>query len=155
MAISSRQRPHRVKYLEALGAVADDRVDVNPRGATVQSSSRNKSYEVEVDFERGVASSNDNGSYYRGYVGYPLIATLVVLGKIPVPESSIAAFRDIPWKDMNTELRNDYDRLFGLLRDREQSTALELDELAAAMEQALLSQQLQLVRSAKPPPPGY
>lgn len=74
----------RIKVFEALGALADDRISMNENGATVRSSSGNKSYIVTYDSKQQTIISNDNGSYWQGYLGYPAIAYLLKLGKLPL-----------------------------------------------------------------------
>jgi hypothetical protein len=76
--------PPRVKVLEALGAVSGGRVRVlSEREAEVDASEGQRTYRVYVDLEKRVADSDDNGTVYRGYVGYPIIAFLMALKKLP------------------------------------------------------------------------
>ena len=75
--------PPRIKVLEALGAIADGRVRPGEREAEVRSSEGDKVYKVCVDLERRRAYSTDNGPKFRGYVGYPIIAVLMLKGVLP------------------------------------------------------------------------
>jgi len=94
--------PPRIKVLEALGSLADGRIRaVGDAEATVISSMGDRSYRVYVDLARGVAYSDDNGTKYRGYVGYPIIAFLMLKGVLPVDRRMAEALKGIPWKTLN------------------------------------------------------
>ena len=69
------KNPPKIKVYEALGCIADNRIEVNENEAKVYSSSREKYYTVKYD--RNSIMSNDNGSYWVGYLGYPSIALLM------------------------------------------------------------------------------
>lgn len=98
--MSRLRLPPRVKILEALGAVADGRVKpINERRAVVISSEGDREYLVVV--EGGRAYSNDNGTKFRGYIGYPIIAFLMVLGRIPYDERVADALKRIRWRELN------------------------------------------------------
>lgn len=45
--------------------------------------------------------SNDNGTKLRGYVGYPIIAVLMLNGILPFNEKLSKALKGIPWKKLN------------------------------------------------------
>lgn len=98
------RRPPRIKVLEALGAIADGRVEVNGFEARVVSSSGDKVYNVIYSSD-GRVYSNDNGTYYRGYVGYPIIALLMIKGILPFDERISKALSGIPWKELNETYR--------------------------------------------------
>ncbi len=100
--------PPRIKVLEALGAIADGRVeclDEACRAARVTSSEGDRVYRVYVDVEKGVAYSDDNGTRYRGYIGYPIIAVLMKQGRLPFDERLASALRGIPWRRLNETLK--------------------------------------------------
>lgn len=71
-------RPPRIKVLEAAGCIGDNRVKiVDSSRAVVSSSTGERKYRVILLEEgQGVfrAYSDDNGTVYKGYVGYPIIA---------------------------------------------------------------------------------
>ena len=69
--------PPIVKVYEALGAIGDGRVRIeDSRRAFVTSSDAGKTYEVESSADPPEIASNDNASYWQGYLGYPAIAVL-------------------------------------------------------------------------------
>jgi len=62
--------PPIVKAYEALGAIGDGRVKLlDERRALVTSSAGDKTYEVETSADGREISSNDNASYWQGYLG--------------------------------------------------------------------------------------
>jgi hypothetical protein len=108
-APQSWKMPPLIKIYEALGALADGRVQLaDEQRALVVSSDGAKIYEVEL---RGqVISANDNASYWQGYLGYPAIAVMIARGLLPADPAALTALRGIPWKELNNRFHNDYGR---------------------------------------------
>ena len=103
--------PPLAKIYEALGAVSDGRVRiVNESSAIVTSSTGKKSYNVETSPGGREISSNDNASYWQNYLGYPGIAVLIARGFYRAPANVTDALAGIPWKDLNTRFRNNYEK---------------------------------------------
>jgi hypothetical protein len=101
--------PPIVKVYEALGAVGDGRVRIeDSRRATVTSSDGSKVYEVETSADGREISSNDNASYWQGYLGYPAIAVLMARGLYRPPANVTDALAGIAWKELNRKFKNDY-----------------------------------------------
>src|SRR6202167_6468993 len=101
--------PPLVKVYEALGAIGDGRVRIeDDRRATVTSSDGSKAYEVEMSVDGREIASNDNASYWQGYVGYPAIAVLIARGLYPPPAHPTAPLAGIPWKELNRKYKNDW-----------------------------------------------
>lgn len=99
--------PPRVKVLEALGCVADGRVRVlSDYEAEVTSSVGDRVYKVMVDLKARKVSSNDNGTLYRNYVGYPVISFLMIKGVLPYDDKVANALKGINWRKINQELKN-------------------------------------------------
>jgi len=113
MAMSATQwkMPPLVKVYEALGAIGDGRVRIeNSRRATVVSSDESKTYEVETSADGREIASNDNASYWQGYVGYPAIAVLLARGFYRPPANVTDALAGVAWKELNRKFRNDWAR---------------------------------------------
>lgn len=102
--------PPDIKIYEALGAVADGRVHADGNTAKVYSSSGNKFYEVSYDPEGPQIMANDNGSYWKGYLGYPSIAFLMRTGVLPYDAALAEHLKGVAWKDINTRFKNDFDQ---------------------------------------------
>ena len=102
LALKYLRLPPRIKVLEALGAVADNRVRVlDDKRALVISSDGYREYKVYVDVAQRVAFSSDNGTRLRGYVGYPIIAFLMLKGELPFDPDLAKAMKGIPWRMLN------------------------------------------------------
>ncbi len=102
--------PPLVKVYEAMGALGDGRIRIeSATRALVTSSEGTKTYEVEVSDDGHSVASNDNASYWQGYLGYPAIAVLIERGVIRRPPANVIdALAGIPWKEINRRFRNDY-----------------------------------------------
>jgi len=98
--------PPRIKVLEALGAIADGRIKmVGEKEAKVVSSEGDREYTVKWDGGRGI-TSDDNGSVYRGYLGYPSIAFLMLKGLLPYDEELAKALKGLPWRRLNEKFKS-------------------------------------------------
>lgn len=103
--------PPKAKIYEALTAVADARVKLKSgQTAEVVSSDGTKMYIVEWSPDLRQITSNDNASYWQGYMGYPIIAVLMVLGRLHFDGRVAQALSGIAWKQTNRRVRNDYDK---------------------------------------------
>lgn len=99
--------PPRIKYLEALGTLADGRItELSGSEAEVRSSEGSRVYRVRLDVEKGTAESDDNGTLYRDYVGYPIIALMIKQGRLPYDEELAGALRGIKWRTLNEQLKS-------------------------------------------------
>ncbi|HSY79771.1 MAG TPA: hypothetical protein VK884_09180 [Verrucomicrobiae bacterium] len=101
--------PPLIKAYEALGAIGDGRVRIeDERLATVTSSDGSKTYEVETSADGREIASNDNASYWQGYVGYPAIAVLIARGFYRPPANVTDALAGVAWKELNRKYKNDW-----------------------------------------------
>jgi len=100
--------PPKIKIYEALGCLADGRIEITSNTAKVYSSSRSKYYTVTFDPSTSSIMCNDNGSFWQGYLGYPAIAYLLKTGVIPYSKHSGEILKDIMWKDINQGFKNDF-----------------------------------------------
>ena len=99
------KNPPEIKVLEALGAIADNRIKIiNENECEVVSSEGDRVYKVVIKGD--LVSSNDNGTVYRNYVGYPIISCLMLLKKLPFDEKISNALKGIPWRKLNEEYKN-------------------------------------------------
>lgn len=112
MPVTLWKMPPIAKVYEAIGAIGDGRVRIeDARRALVTSSEGTKTYEVEISDDGREISSNDNASYWQGYLGYPAIAVMIARGLIRRPDETVVhALAGVRWKELNTRYRNDYDR---------------------------------------------
>ena len=92
------------KIPEAYGAIADGRVSMKDSSAEVVSSDGSKTYHVR--WADGFYSSDDNGSRWQKYTGYPILAVLLLQGRLPLDRAVRESFRGIPWKQINKQHGN-------------------------------------------------
>ena len=151
--------PPRIKLYEALGAVADERVKANAGTGRVRSSSGQKSYDVTYDPSTGAINSNDNASYWVGYIGYPAVAYLLAAGVVPWDREVAQWLKGVHWKDLNTRFRNDYSKTETYVRDSVTKAGGDLRRLDKQLDEisgALAALRLMKTHSGrKPPPRGY
>jgi hypothetical protein len=132
--------PPRAKVFEAFTAVADGRVRIaGPGSAAVISSSGDKTYDVEWDEDGRTVTANDNASYWQGYVGYPIVAALLLLGRLHADDAAVNAMAGVAWHDLNRRFRRDYEaalsQVLGELATRGGDPALVEHEVAAVLRQ--------------------
>lgn len=96
------------KIYEAYSVLADDRCDLAPGHLIVRSSDGAKEYTVTWD-AAGHYKSNDNATYWQGYAGYPVIAALLMQGRLPLNETVADWFAGVPWKRLNDAHKGDYE----------------------------------------------
>ncbi len=107
MVVMLLSSPPRVKVLEAVGAVAGERVRVlGEAQAEVRASEGDRVYRVFLDVSKGVADSDDNGTKYRNYIGYPILAFMMVKGLLPYDEEIGRALKDVKWRSINELFKN-------------------------------------------------
>lgn len=130
--------PPLIKIYEALGALADERVQLqDERHAMVLSSDRKKTYQVEISTDGRTISSNDNASYWHGYLGYPAIAVMLKRGLCPVRAENLIALAGIPWKELNRRYRNDYSRTIEEVMQQAEQRGFDSKIIAAEAELVL------------------
>ncbi|MDF1493179.1 hypothetical protein [Caproiciproducens sp. CPB-2] len=94
------------KLYEAYSAIADGRVSLREGEAEVVSSDGSKAYKVV--WQGNTYSSGDNATYWQGYPGYPILAVLMLQGKLPMNPEIAGCFRGINWRCLNAKHRADY-----------------------------------------------
>ncbi len=94
------------KILEAYTAIAEGHVKLENDQALVTSSNEAKTY--TVTFHDNTYTSNDNASYWQGYLGYPGIAVLMLQGKLPYDKELAQQFAGVDWNKINQEYKRNY-----------------------------------------------
>ncbi|MDR0650344.1 MAG: hypothetical protein LBG59_02840 [Candidatus Peribacteria bacterium] len=76
-----RTLPPKLKIYEALGAIADERVELDGifthQGRCASASTPGKIYTITYISDAHIITSNDSGSLNQGFLGYPAIAFLL------------------------------------------------------------------------------
>lgn len=96
--------PPRIKILEALGAIADDRIKASDNSAAVVGSAGDRRYKVDWDGGMKIAC-DDSGSVHKGYLGYPALALLMVKGVLPVDRKMSEGLKGIRWRELNEKYK--------------------------------------------------
>jgi hypothetical protein len=155
MAAYRWKLPPLAKVYEALGAIGDGRVEIaSETRASVMSSSGDKSYTVELDPASHQIASNDNASYWQGYLGYPAIAVLILRGLYQPQTQTLSGLAGVPWKELNTRYHNDYDRTLADVLARAEARGADpvaIRAEAAAVLDALKVYGARRGRRLKPP----
>jgi hypothetical protein len=150
------KHPPIIKIYEALGSVADGRVEVTGNTAKVYSSSRNKYYDVTYDPEKNAVMTNDNGSFWKGYLGYPAIAFLMKVGVLPYEESVGQLLSQIAWKDINQKFKNDFDKTLDfILSSKSEEEKVKLHDFVKQVDKKIQDLGLQILGKKIKPPEGY
>ena len=96
------------KVFEAWTAIVDGRVTLCDNHADVASSDGAKGYTVRFNGNR--YSSDDNATFWRGYAGYPILAVMMLQGKLPLDMAEARRWQNVNWKEINTRFKNNYAR---------------------------------------------
>lgn len=146
----------KVKIYEALGAVADERMELSGNSAKMYSSSGNKFYTITFDPSTNSIMSNDNISFWKSYLGYPAIAFLMKIGEIPYSPELAEKLKGVAWKDINQKFKNDFEAaLVYILQDKTPEERTSLAEEVARIDEQLQSKSYNLLGSKTKPPEGY
>lgn len=94
------------KIPEAYSAIVDGRVEMHEDHALVTSSDHSKVYLVK--WKENTFYSNDNATYWQGYPGYPVLAVLLLQGRLPYNEDLAKHLKGINWHDLNKKYKRDY-----------------------------------------------
>jgi hypothetical protein len=132
--------PPRIKVLEALGSLADGRVRLLPDGsAEVVSSDGTRRYSVWVSSDGRRAYSTDNGTAYRGYVGYPIIAVMMLRGILPYRKELAEALRGIRWRSLNEKYKRYWvvEKIVKSIASKRGVRPKEIDEFVDEVMEAL------------------
>jgi hypothetical protein len=150
------KNPPIIKIYEALGAVTDGRVEVANGGAKVYSSSGNKFYTVSYHPDSRSIMSNDNGSFWQEYLGYPSIAYLMKIGILPYEEEVGSLLKNIQWKDINQQFKNDFDKTLNfILSSKIESEREKLNHFVNKIEVHIQKMDLFMLGNKVKPPQGY
>ncbi len=101
-----KKMPPIQKILEAYTAIVDKHVELKNNEALVTSSNGAKTYTVSC--EDNIYHSNDNATYWQGYAGYPIIAVLMLQGKIPFDQKLADNFASVNWNEVNAKFKRNY-----------------------------------------------
>ncbi len=145
------------KMYEALGAVADDRLElIDDTKAKCYSSTGNKYYDIEYNKNEKAIMANDNASYWNGYLGYPAIAYLLKIGELEYRSELAGLLKGVAWKDINQKFKNDFGKAVEFIfKDLDNEKVVELRLYAKQLTEDLKALHLTKLGKRKLPPKGY
>lgn len=141
------------KIYEAYSAIADNRIIIGNDTAKVTSSNYAKEY--TVTWTDDIYTSNDNASYWTGYAGYPIIAVLMLQGKIKLNHSIIKYFNGINWTELNSKYKANYTKAVSEIMDGLKTDGIDCDAITTEVNEVY--KQIELLNitckrsSIKPP----
>lgn len=150
------KHPPVTKIYEAIGTVADGRIQGDKLEAKVFSSSGNKFYTVTYEPESNSIMCNDNASYWKGYLGYPSIAFLMKNGVLSYSTECGKILKGVKWKDINQKFKNNFEKaLEFILSEKTESERQKLKEFVAIVDVEIKKLNLNLLGKKVLPPDGY
>ena len=148
--------PPIIKIYEALGSVIDGRLEVAENSAKCYSSSGNKYYDIDYSPDDNAIMVNDNGSYWKGYLGYPAIAFLLKIGVLDYKNEYALLFKGIAWKDINQKFKNDFDKTIEyIFKEIDPVKRKEIEDYAEQLLADIKDLNLSKLGEMKKPPSGY
>ncbi|MBI4155846.1 MAG: hypothetical protein HY507_01270 [Candidatus Zambryskibacteria bacterium] len=150
------KQPPIIKIYEALGAIADGWVKVVGNTAEVYSSSGNKFYDVTYNPVKKTIMANDNGSYWKGYLGYPAIVFLMKARVVSYNKKVSDLLKDFAWKDINQKFKNNFDKtLIHILSSKSEREKKMLIDFTTKVESEIKALKLGYFGKRILPPEGY
>lgn len=117
--MKERKLPPKVKVIEALSAVADERIIIedllSKEWKCNSASSPWKTYKILYNEKENTISSNDSGSINQGFLWYPAIAFLLRIWKLKYDESILEMMKDINRADIKEKVHKDYESSYRLV----------------------------------------
>ena len=113
------------KIYEAYSAIADGRIKKQQDVYLIESSNYTKTYTILCENDTYI--SNDNMSYWNQTIGYPIIAVMMIEGKITYNKEVCEKFKNIDWKKINTEYKNDYVKAAAVVLENLKAAGEDID----------------------------
>ena len=143
-------QPPIAKVYEALSAVADGRVKlIGDMTAQVVSSGGEKIYTVKWSPDGREITSNDNATRWQGYLGYPIIAVLLLMDRLPYDPGVAQWLTGVKWHDLNAQYKRNYDAAVDLVLEGLRQRGV--DVLAVRAEAVRIHQALVGLGLERPP----
>ena len=140
------------KIYEAYSAIADGRVTLAEEGneASVLSSNGGKTY--TVTWEDEVYTSNDNASYWQGYAGYPILAVLMLQGRLSLNREAADMFSGVDWAELNARHKRDYTAAVAEVLSQRGYDAADAEAAATVVQGELRGLDIKVKRGRLRPP---
>lgn len=135
------------KVYEAYSAIADGRVTLGEYEAGVRSSDGAKEYTVAWDGD--IYSSTDNATYWQGYAGYPVLAVLMLQGRLPLDRALTDRFTGVDWHTLNARHKRNYASAAHEAMEQKGIPAREVEDEARRVLEALAALPITLRRGKR------
>lgn len=133
------------KIPEAYSAIIDERVNMFEDHAIVTSSNKEKEYLIQ--WRDHTYYSNDNSTYWQSYPGYPVLAVLMLQGKLSYDENVAMYFKNVNWNQLNKDNKRDYHAsLEQILKDVSVEDRKQIDEEISKVFEAIKSLDIALTK---------
>lgn len=142
--------PPKQKILEAYTAIADGHVKLADHQAQVTSSNEAKTY--TVTFNNNVYTANDNATYWQGYAGYPVLAVLMLQGKLPFDKELAQQFKAVDWNSINKQYKRNYAKAASAVMTSKKIDAAQANAEMEKAFQKLKKLEITLKRGSLRPP---
>ena len=117
--MTERKLPPKIKIIEALSAVADERIIseglLANEGKCFSASSPWKVYKIQYNEKENTILSNDSWSIDQNFLWYPAIAFLLKIWKLKYDESILEMVKDIDWIKIKGLVHKDYESSYRLI----------------------------------------
>lgn len=120
------------KIYEAYSAIADKRIAFEGEKILAESSDHSKKYTILKTEDSYI--SNDNMSFFKQTIGYPILATMMLEGKIDYNFEIVSFFKNINWKKINTEFKNDYVKAAEIILNQLKESGIDVEFVKAETE---------------------
>jgi hypothetical protein len=134
-----RKLPPKIKIYEALGALADQRVEIagmfSNEGKCFSASTPGKFYTISYNPDTHVITSNDNGSLHQGYLGYPAIAFLLKIGKLTYNPDLLPFWQAIDRSGIKQQVHKNHEETLRVLLGTFFQQGYKVDELVREGDQ--------------------
>lgn len=128
--------PPRGKFFKAFTVIGADRIRPRNHEVSEVESSTGKQYVVRYDERHAAVTSNDGGSFFRGYLNYPIIAELIRRDRLSRDEEIFQWFAHARYAELSALHNRDYYKIDKeILRRAGQSDAHSLRRVNAYIEQ--------------------
>jgi hypothetical protein len=153
------KNPPLIKVYEAIGSLGDKRIELVGNKAKVYSSSGNKYYDIEYDPAKNAITSNDNASYYVGYLGYPCITFLLAKNIVKYDPELTVYLKGFAWKDINQKFKNNFAKTQAFVDEeivsKHKINLYDLHNKLQAILDSVNALELNKLTSDKKPPTAY
>ncbi len=117
--MKERKLPPKVKIIEALSVVADERITIedllSKEWKCISSSTPWKVYKIIYNEKENQISSNDSWSMNQGFLWYPAIAFLLKIWKLKYEEPILEMVKDTDWIKIKWLVHKDYESSYRLI----------------------------------------